>query len=127
MLDDIQQGVTLIVHLPSGYCSLGKLWQLTKSFPTVRFCGGLLFDVEGVNVGMVGLDTLDRFKGKYDESSYMIDGTDNCVPDLDILELEIDTTGAGVQSRKSSGSSTTKKKSVVSFASLMADCEVVGP
>lgn len=127
MLDGIPEGVTLIIRLPSGYCSLGKLWELTKSYPHVRFCGGLLFDVDGVNVGMVGLDVLDKFKGKYDESSYILDGSDDCVPDLDIFDLQVETTAAPITVKKGGNSNTVKKKPVVSFASLMADCEVVGP
>jgi len=131
-LADIPSGVTLIIRLPKGFCSLGRLWELSKQYSNVRFCGGLLFEVDGVRIGMVGPDILDDFKGKHDESSYMIDGMDDCVPDLDIFDLDINATvvsaGGKSGSSKSSGTKTTvKKKPVVSFASLMADTESVLP
>ncbi len=132
LLEDIPDGVTLIIRLPKGYCDLGKLWELSNRYSNVRFCGGLLFEVDGVKIGMVGPDVLDAFKGKHDETSYMIDGLDDCVPDLDIFDLDINISVASSTSKsgssKSSGSkASVKKKPVVSFASLMADSEAILP
>lgn len=57
-LDDIEngrivevKGITSIVKLPDGYSNMRQLKAYNNKYPSVRFVGGYLLKVDGVNIG----------------------------------------------------------------------------
>lgn len=128
IVNDTPAGVTPIINLPNDYKDLHFLWQVAQKFGKVRFCGGKLFAVDGVKIGAIGVDILDKLDIKYDFSSYYLDGTIDVLENVDISSLEIDTTTKpeNASKGKSKSSSSTKSsapkkpaKKSVSFGELL--------
>lgn len=131
ILEDTPEGVTPIVRLQSDFSDLHLLWQLSKKFPRVRFCGGKLFGIEGVKCGVVGIDVLDKAGVKYDESSYFLSGTDDVLDVVSFTDLTIETSAPKADSGRPKKSGTkkepAKKKPQLSFASIMSSQGTVLP
>ena len=49
-----QEGVKILVRLPEGYCDMRTLWNISQERPEVRFIGGNLLKIDGVNIGRYG-------------------------------------------------------------------------
>lgn len=121
---DTPEGVVPVINLPNDYKDIRFLWEMSKRFPRLRFCGGQLFAIEGLKVGAIGVDILDSVGATYDPSAYAINGRIDAIEDVDINTLKIDTkSGAEKQTNTRSSASTTKKtvkKQSVSFADLLS-------
>lgn len=124
LVDDVPQCVTPIIYFPDDFSDLELVWKLAQKFPNVRFCGGKLFAIEGIKIGAVGLDTLDKAGIKYEEESYIIDGTMDVIDSVSFSDLsEIETSAKAEVKQKSVG----LKKPQISFASIMASGGTVEP
>lgn len=97
-------GVIPIIKLPDDYKDLYSIYQFSKTYPTVRFCGGHLFAVDGIKVGAIGVDTLDKIQDKYPMDCFKLDDTEDVLEVVDINELEIDTTSKPEKAKKQSSS-----------------------
>lgn len=127
---DTPAGMTLVLRLPDDFTDLKLLHDLSLIFPDVRYCGGCLFPVEGIKVGAIGVDILEKANVKFDESSYILDRTDDVLENVPIEILTIETSAmAGKKSSAKKAPSEKKpaKKQSISFASLMMTGEAVGP
>lgn len=119
---DTPDGVVPIIHLPDDFNNIEFIWKLSKEFNRIRFCGGYLFNIEGIKIGAVGSDILSsgNFKLNSEESIYQ--GIDDVIEQADISILDIETTATKSESTKSlnkSPKSAPKKKQSVSFANLL--------
>ena len=125
IVNDTPEGVTPIVRLPDDFKDLRFLWDMTKKFGKVRFCGGTLFSIKGVNVGAIGVDILDAHEIKYEPSSFMVIGTDDVIESVGIDELEITTSskseskGSSKPKKSSSGKKKSPTKPQVTFSSML--------
>lgn len=125
LINDTPEGVVPIVRLPDDFKNLRVVSNLSEKFPTVRFCGGNLFSVKGVKVGAVGVDLLKSKDIKFDQSAYMLSCTDDVLEDIDINELEIETSSKpeSTTKQKKQGSGTKKQNKVskpsISFSSML--------
>lgn len=127
---DTPAGMTLVLRLPNDFTNLELLSDLSQVFPDVRFCGGCLFPVEGIKVGAIGVDILEKANIKFDESSYILDRTDDVLENVPIEILTIETsvaTGKKASTKKAPGEKKPAKKPSISYASLMMTGEAVGP
>lgn len=128
---NIPEGITPIIKLPEDFTNLRFIWEVSKKFPRVRFCGGKLFAIEGVKVGAIGVDILDRVEAKYDDDAYSLGGRVDALEEVDISTLEIkasaktERTGNGTK-RGSSGSTASKKKVTRDFTDLFDKFQLGG-
>lgn len=104
-LDGIPDAITPIIHLPKSYNNMEFLWRVSKKYPRVRFSGGQLFAVDGVRVGEIGVDVLQKAEAKFGVDAYRLTSGVDALEDVNISILEIDTSG------KAESSSSTKKTS----------------
>lgn len=121
----IPPGVVPVIVLPSDFKDLYSLWKISKLHPRVRFSGGSLFSIEGVKVGAVGIDILDKLGIKYDLDSYTLNGGVDVIEDVDIntLDIDIKSKSKDTGNRIKSTSSTSKKK-VQSFAGIFSSFQL---
>ena len=106
--EDSPKGVVPIIKLPDDYKDLYKIYHISKIYPTVRFCGGHLFAIDGVKVGAIGVDVLDKAQDKYSMDCYKLDDTEDVLENVDITSLEIDSSSKPEKAKKSSSSSSNK-------------------
>lgn len=106
--EDTPAGVVPIIKLPEDYKDLYNIYKISQSFPRVRFCGGHLFAVEGIKVGAIGVDILDKLQDKYPLDCFKLDNEEDVLEDVDITSLEIDTTSKPERAKKQSSSKGTK-------------------
>lgn len=113
LISGVPSGVTPIINLPEDYKDLHFIWSISKKYPKVRFCGGNLFAIDGVKVGAIGVDILDKVEAKYDVEAYNLSGRLDALEDVDINTIEITATSKPDKApkEKKSSSSGTKKKS----------------
>lgn len=52
--------VTVVIDLPADYSDLRMVDHFSKKYPSIRFIGGDLLRIEGVNYGFVSLEALPR-------------------------------------------------------------------
>lgn len=100
--EDSPKGVVPIIKLPDDYKDLYNIYQISKAHPSVRFCGGHLFAIDGVKVGAIGIDILDKLQDKYSLDCFKLDDTEDVLESVDINELEIDTTTKPERAKKAS-------------------------
>lgn len=110
--EDSPKGVVPIIKLPDDYKDLYNIYQISKAHPSVRFCGGHLFAIDGVKVGAIGVDILDKLQDKYSSDCFKLDDTEDVLESVDINELEIDTTTKPERAKKvsSGGNKSVAKK-----------------
>lgn len=128
IVSGMPDGVTPVIKLPEDFKDMHMLWSLNKKYDKVRFCGGKLFSIHGVNVGAVGIDIVGS--SSVDDSNYTICGMDDVLEHVDISELDIETSTKSEHKKsgtKKASSGVVKKKPQVSFASMMARGGVVAP
>ena len=106
--EDSPKGVVPIIKLPDDYKDVYKIYHISKTYPTVRFCGGHLFAIDGVKVGAIGVDVLDKAQDKYSMDCYKLDDTEDVLENVDITSLEIDSSSKPEKVKKSSSSSSNK-------------------
>lgn len=118
-------GVTPVIKLPDDYKDLYSIYKFSQIYPTVRFCGGHLFAIDGIKVGAIGVDILDKLQEKYSVDCFKLDDTEDVLELVDINELEIDTTTkpekvkkASSNSNKSASKKTSKKVSIFDIFGL---------
>ena len=132
--EDVPNGVTPIVYLPSDFKDLELLVRLSRKFPRFRFCGGQLFAVEGVKLGAVGVDTLEAHDIKFGVECYNMTDSVDVIETVDILDLELEvsnkperTTKTTAKSTTKSSSSTPKKPKTMMFSDIFNRNESVMP
>ena len=124
IIEDVPDYITPIISFPDDFCDLELVWELSKIYPNVRFCGGKLFAIDGVKVGAVGIDILDKVSAKYDDECYMLCGTTDAVECVSFSDLsEIETSAKAETKQKAP----VQKRPQISFASIMASGGVVAP
>lgn len=87
------QGIKL-VRLPEGYSNMLELYNLQKKYPDVRFIGGKLLNIEGVNIG------------REDETPVVCDGIYDSYMEVKFSELD----NIKVKEKKSKVKDPSKKK-----------------
>lgn len=128
IIEKVPNGVVPIINLPEDYKDLHFIWEISKKIPRVRFCGGHLFAIEGIKVGAIGIDILDKVEAKYDVDAYNLECRVDALEDVDISSLEISATSKpdrASSGRKSSGG---KKKTgqTQSFSSIFNSFQIGG-
>lgn len=118
-------GITPVIKLPDDYKDLYSIYKFSQIHPTVRFCGGHLFAIEGIKVGAIGVDILDKLQDKYSLDCFKLDDTEDVLESVDINELEIDATTKPERVKKTSSGSnksvskkTSKKVSIFDIFGL---------
>ncbi len=118
-------GITPVIKLPDDYKDLYSIYKFSQIHSTVRFCGGHLFAIEGIKVGAIGVDILDKLQDKYSLDCFKLDDTEDVLESVDINELEIDTTTKPERAKKTSSGSnksvskkTSKKVSIFDIFGL---------
>lgn len=127
IVSDTPDCVTPIIEFPDDFCDMHLLWKLQKKFPKVRFCGGKLFAIDGVNVGAVGVDILTKNNVKFDEDSFLLDCSIDAIDDVDFSDLSELKTSANGGLKHSSTPKQSGKRPQVSFASIMSSSGFVDP
>lgn len=121
-----------LVKLPEGYCDMLRLKNLTEEMPDIRFIGGKLLGVEGVNIGRTDA-------GKDKMSPVFIDFYDTFLEvdlnDLSGIQEKVKKTRTKIEGvaktkvakgkKKSSGEKAERKvpKRVVAFNNLFSNSE----
>lgn len=83
-------GVVCMCELPEDFNDMKFVYDMCIKYPSVRFCGGYLFRLEGCRIGYCAKDTLDENINVKSEK-YIASG-DGCIfqyVDLDTVELEL--------------------------------------
>lgn len=111
-IEEIPESVTPIVNLPRSYTDLEFLWRVSKAYPRVRFSGGTLFAVDGLRVGEIGVDVLQKAEVKFGADSYRLRSGVDALENVSISTLEIDMTGKAdtPKASKPKSTGTPKKK-----------------
>lgn len=125
----IPEGVTPIINLPEDYKNLHFIWKISKKFPNIRFCGGHLFAIEGIKIGAIGVDILDKVEAKYDVDAYNLNNRVNALEDVDISTIEITATSKPdkvPREKKSNSSGGSKKKPSQTFESIFSSFQIGG-
>lgn len=60
LISKLPDFLTPIFKFPEDFTDMGKLCTLSSIHPKIRFCGGYLFRLTGLNIGGVGVDILER-------------------------------------------------------------------
>lgn len=112
-VEGIPESVTPVINLPKSFTDIEFLWRVSQKYPRLRFSGGQLFAVEGVNVGEIGVDILQREDVKFGVESYRIRTGVDALENVSIAGLEIDASGKAESSPRVSRpkSTSTAKKS----------------
>lgn len=113
-------GVTPMLKLPNDYKDFEFICNMSSKYSRVRFCGGILFCVDGCKVGCCGRDILDKKSIKYNDNDYIKTG---CACALDVfsdedLDLELSDKKVKPKSSKSGNSSGTQKKKKKMFGEV---------
>ena len=128
LVNSFSDNLVSVIKLPPDFTDLELLYNISLKYPQIRFCGGELFAIAGVKVGVIGVDILDSRGIKFNVDSYYLKGDDYALPVVDIETLEIDTTGKGDVKKKkakkdgkSQSASSAKKpaKKKMNFGSMM--------
>ena len=127
ILESTPVGVTPVIHLPDTFVDLHFIYKMCKSYPRVRFCGGNLFCVDGVRLGCIGVDILDKLDIKYTSDCYAIGNKMDVLECVDLNDLKLDISTKPEKavkkkspSKRSSSSSSSKKSSPsMSFADML--------
>lgn len=125
--NQVPKGVVPIINLPEDYNNLEFLWRASKKFPRIRFSGGKLFAVDGIKVGQIGVDVLEKYESKIDVSSYTLDGCSDCIEVVDINTLDISISSKADKApreKKNNGSPTKKKAPTQTFGSLFSSLKI---
>ena len=127
VINETPKYVTPIIKLPEDFNDLRLIWEFSKHYPKVRFCGGDLFNCSGCRLGCCGLDLMRSLGIK--EKNLNLDKVGcSCFCDVFQFEdLELIVTNKKVAKRntiKTEKSNKPKEKTVkkakVSFSSLIA-------
>lgn len=111
-IEEIPEAVTPIINLPRSYTDLEFLWRVSQTCPRVRFSGGTLFAVDGLRVGEVGVDILQKADVKFGAEAYRLKSGVDALENVNISTLEIDASGKAEapKSSKPKSTATPKKK-----------------
>lgn len=92
-IDGIPDSITPIVNLPRSFTDIEFLWRVSMKCPRLRFSGGQLFAIDGLRVGEIGVDVLERESVKFGVDSYRLHSGVDALENVQISGLEIDTSG----------------------------------
>ena len=120
VLEDTPKGVIPIIKLPEDFSDLRKIWDFSRRYKRVRFCGGDLFNCDGCRLGCCGIELMKSLGINEDIKEFNKVG---CSCFCDVYDFEdLDLTTTNMSSRSSSSRSTKNtgtKKPKVSFSELM--------
>lgn len=86
---DTPSGIIPVLRLPESFTDLELLYKLNQKYPSVRFCGGTLFVIEGCNIGCCGMELLKKKGVKYDLDAYYRNGLCDCALEVhDFAEIK---------------------------------------
>lgn len=126
ILNDTPLGVTPIIKLPDEYKDIRFVYDMCQKYDRIRFCGGLMFNLEGCRLGCCGRDVLDSNNIKYPSDVLMHEGCSCGLEVVDAEGLEFEVTAKAVkqsraprEKKQKTQSSAPKRKAVSSFASLL--------
>lgn len=109
-IEEIPDTVTPIINLPRSYTDLEFLWRVSQSHPRVRFSGGTLFAVDGLRIGEIGVDVLQKAEVKFGVDAYRLRTGVDALENVGIATLELDVTGKAESARVSKPKSTVTSK-----------------
>ena len=125
LLESTPDGITPIVKLPEEFNDLHLIWEFSKKYDRVRFCGGDLFCINGCRLGCCGEELFNKLG--VNEKNRQLDKIGcSCYYDVyDFEELELEITK--VEKEKKAKTNNTKKKATkkakkpkISFLDLMS-------
>lgn len=121
--EDLPNGITPVIYLPEDFVNLELLHNVSRSYPRFRFCGGELFSVDGVRLGYIGIDILEKLGEKILPEYYYIKNIIDVIPSVAIeeLELTVSTTKEKAPKAPKSGSSSTKTPKKTTKTMLFSD------
>lgn len=92
MFTKLPKHVDLDIELPSNYNDLQNIYNLSNSFPLLRFIGGNLFRIKGVNLGHFSEYFLKNRNIKYTIDSYLTKEQIDLIPCVDYKKERIEAT-----------------------------------
>lgn len=110
-VEGVPETVTPIISLPRSFTDVEFLWRVSRNYPRLRFSGGQLFAIDGIRVGEIGVDVLQKAEVKYGPDSYRLRSGVDALEVANIASLEIDATGKAESSGPKKPKSTGAKKS----------------
>ena len=123
ILNEYPSFITPVFKLPDEFSNLEYLYKLNKTYTRIRFIGGNLFRINGVNIGNYDLDCLLSKGIKVNSYSRMTKDNNDILIDRNISDLDIDlvekkksTKGSTNISVKSNKSKSVKKPVSTRFA-----------
>lgn len=129
VLDSVPSGVVPVIHLPETFTNIELLHRICQVKPKVRFYGGNLFCIDGVRVGCIGMDFIQKHGIKYNPEDYYIGNEKDALECLDINSIKLEINVKSVKEQKkttkstsnSGGSSQPKKKKqpAMSFTDML--------
>ena len=115
LLEDIPDNITPVVRLQPDFADLKFISELCAKYPRLRFIGGNLFRLEGLNLGSYDKSLLDKKGIKYSIESYLTSEYEDILQSADITELNVTVSDKPEkESKQSSSSSKPKAKKPVS-------------
>lgn len=112
-IEGVPDSVTPVINLPKSFTDIEFLWRVSHKYPRLRFSGGQLFAIDGVLVGEIGVDVLQKAEVKFGVESYRIRNGVDALENVSISLLEIDASGKAETSQRAGKpkSTSTAKKS----------------
>lgn len=108
--ESLPEGVSAVIKLPEDYSDMRFIYGISQKYANIRFCGGMLFRLEGCNLGCCECDYLTKLGMKYDDSNYIYEGCACAVNAYNIEEVELEEGKPIKLSGHNRGSSGTKKQ-----------------
>lgn len=119
IVQSLPDGLTGIIRLPQEYKDMRFIYNMSKKYLNIRFCGGTTFCLDGCRLGCCGRDILDSRGIKYDADSYMHEGCSCALETVLDTDVELEIGKLTKRSSNTQRSGGTKKKKVALFKDLL--------
>lgn len=127
LLNGLDRRVRVVLKLPKTYTDMKSIYDYSRKYPNVRFCGGKFLRLEGCNIGCIGQS--DVFRKVPDSKLSIVSEGCSCVfqnihiDDLDVVEFYDSKTSVSEKKVKSSSNkpkAKSKPKPKKHLSSLLA-------
>lgn len=95
-------GVTPVIKLPAEYKNIRFIYNMSKKFSRIRFCGGHIYAFDGCRFGCCGRDILMRLNIKFNEEERVHEGCSCAVPVFEDSVVDLDATVKSVRNSNNS-------------------------
>lgn len=98
-VETLPKGMSLTLRFPEDFNDIDFIFELSSAFPDIRICGNTLFSFDGLRVGIVGRDILEKRGIDFDTSVYLVSGECNAIPTLFLDDVTLEEVSAGGKSK----------------------------